>query len=303
MLNARNYFNTSDLPKDAFRNNQYGGAIGGPIVPNKTFFYVAYEGQREGLAITSENVVPTLNSTDPNASAASDFAQAVAALPGGDSSLCTTTVIACVTSQAPGVINPVILNLFNLCASKGGCSGGKDVWPTPNIAGAAAGAANSADPASAYNNVDSMIVKIDQNLGAKNQLSGRYFFGNSHQSFPLGLAGGNNLPNTNTNAPIRTQLVSISNVTEVTSNQVNEARFGWNRYRNGFFPQDASVFRESGRTLHLNNAITSPNDDGLPTIRFGVLSALGSSPYSNPRNRVDTNWQFFDNYSWTFRKA
>ncbi len=59
VLNARNYFNTSDLPKDAFRNNQYGGAIGGPIVKNKTFFYVAYEGQREGLAITSENVVPT----------------------------------------------------------------------------------------------------------------------------------------------------------------------------------------------------------------------------------------------------
>ena len=301
-LNARNYFNTSDLPKDAFRNNQYGGAIGGPIVPNKTFFYVAYEGQREGLAITSENVVPTLNSTDPNATAASDFAQAVAALPGGDPSLCTTTAIACVTSQAPGVVNPVILNLFNLCASKGGCSGGSAVWPTPNIAGAAAGAPNSADPASAYNNVDSLLVKIDQNLGSKNQLSGRYFFGNSHQSFPLGLAGGNNLPNTNTNAPIRTQLISISNVTEVSSNQVNEARFGWNRYRNGFFPQDAGVFGNPEDTLHLNNQITSPNDEGLPTIRFGVLSALGSSPYSNPRNRVDTNWQFFDNYSWTIGK-
>jgi len=302
VLDARNYFNTSDLPKDAFRNNQYGGAIGGPIVANKTFYYVAYEGQREGLAITSENVVPTLNSTDPSASAANDYAQAVAALPGGDPTLCTTTVIACVTNQAPGVINPVILNLFNLCAGKGGCSRGKDVWPSQNIAGASPGAANSADPASAYNNVDSMIVKIDQNLGAKNQLSGRYFYGNSHQSFPLGLAGGNNLPNTNTNAPIRTQLISISNVTEVNSNQVNELRFGWNRYRNGFFPQDASTFGNPEQTLHLDNAITSPNDQGLPTIRFGELSALGSSPYSNPRNRVDTNWQFFDNYSWTFGK-
>ncbi len=301
-LNARNYFNTSDLPKDAFRNNQYGGAIGGPIVPSKTFFYVAYEGQREGMGITSQNVVPTLNSTDPSATAANDFAQAVMALPGGNAGLCTTTVIACVTNQAPGVINPVILNLFNLCASKGGCSGGSNVWPSPNIANAMPGAPNSADPATAYNNLDSMIVKIDQNLGSKNQLSGRYFFGNSHQSFPLGLAGGNNLPNTNTNAPIRTQLVSISNVTEVTSNQVNEARFGWNRYRNGFFPQDASVFGNPEQSLHLNNGITSPNDEGLPTIRFGVVSALGSSPFSNPRNRVDTNWQFFDNYSWTFGK-
>jgi outer membrane receptor protein involved in Fe transport len=279
-LNARNYFNTSDLPKDAFRNNQYGGAIGGPIVKNKTFFYVAYEGQREGLAITSVNVVPDLG----------NFADAVNTI-GGNGNLCNTTVIACVTSQAPGVINPVILNLFNLCASKGGCSGGTNLWPTTDVAAA-----------SAYNNVDSMIVKIDQNLGSKNQLSGRYFFGNSHQSFPLGLAGGNNLPNTNTNAPIRTQLVSISNVTEVTSNQVNEARFGWNRYRNGFFPQDASVFGNPEQSLHMNTGITNPNDFGLPTIRFGIFSALGSSPYSNPRNRVDTNWQFFDNYSWTIGK-
>src|ERR1700683_4664015 len=113
-----------------------------------------------------------------------------------------------------------------------------------------------------------MIVKIDQSLGAKNQLSGRYFFGNSHQSFPLGLAGGNNLPNTNTNAPIRTQLASISNVTAVTSNQVNEAGFGWNRYGKGSFPQDASVFGNPEQSLQLNNGITSPNDEGLPTIRF-----------------------------------
>ena len=78
----------TDLPKDAFRNNQYGGAVGGPIVTNKTFFFVAYEGQREGLAITSENVVPTLNSTDPNAvSNANDYAQAVVALPGGNPTL------------------------------------------------------------------------------------------------------------------------------------------------------------------------------------------------------------------------
>src|SRR4029077_19222390 len=69
VLNARNFFNTSDEPKDAFRNNQFGGSLGGPIIKDKTFFYVAYEGQREGLAITSLNVVPTLNSTNPNATA------------------------------------------------------------------------------------------------------------------------------------------------------------------------------------------------------------------------------------------
>src|SRR6202041_332226 len=98
VLNARNFFNTTDQPKDAFRNNQFGGAIGGPIIKDKTFFYFSYEGQREGMAITSLNTVPTLNDgvhDDPN-----DFAQSIAAL-GGNPALCTSTVIACIDGNAP----------------------------------------------------------------------------------------------------------------------------------------------------------------------------------------------------------
>src|SRR5579864_5509029 len=75
VLDARNYFNSSGR-KDGFRNNQYGGALGGPIVKNKTFFYLAYEGQREGLAITSLNVVPTLNGGS-GFSQANDYFQAI----------------------------------------------------------------------------------------------------------------------------------------------------------------------------------------------------------------------------------
>jgi hypothetical protein len=296
VLNARNFFNSVG-PKDGFRNNQFGAAIGGPIVKDKTFFYGSYEGQREGLAITSLNVVPTLNSTAPSASNANDFAQAISAI-GGDATKCTSTIIGCVQGQAPGVINPVILNFFNFCNTNGNCSGGKNIWPLTNLGNAAAGSANSSDAVSIFNNINSFIAKIDQTVNSKNQLSGRYFLGNSKQSFPLGLAGGNNLPGTNTVSPIRTQLVSISLVTVVKSNQTNEFRFGWNRYRNGFFPADASVFGNPEASLHLNNGVSNSNDFGLPTIRFGQLSALGSSPYSNPRNRVDTNWQFFDNYGW-----
>jgi Carboxypeptidase regulatory-like domain/TonB dependent receptor len=295
-LNARNFFNTEPT-KDAFRNNQFGATLGGAIVKDKTFYFLAYEGQREGGAITSLNVVPTLNSTSPSASALNDFSQAVTAL-GGDPTQCTATIIACVRNQPAGVINPVILNFFNFCQTKGTCSGGKNIWPGVNIANAAAGAANSVDAVKFSNNISSMIAKIDHAINTNNQLSGRYFFGDSRQSFPLGLAGGNNLPGTNTVTPIRTQLVSVSLVSTLSTNVVNEARFGWNRYRNGFVPEDAKSIGNPNTSLGLNTGVTNPRDFGLPTIRFGVLSFLGSSPFSNPRDRVDTNWQGIDGLSW-----
>ena len=73
--------------------------MGGPIVKDKAFFYLSYEGQREGLAITSLNTVPTLNDgalMDPN-----DYAQVIQSI-GGNPSLCTTTVIACIDGNAAG---------------------------------------------------------------------------------------------------------------------------------------------------------------------------------------------------------
>ena len=49
-LNANNFFNNRQgLPRPVLRRHQFGGAIGGPIIKNKTFFFGTYEGWRERI--------------------------------------------------------------------------------------------------------------------------------------------------------------------------------------------------------------------------------------------------------------
>src|SRR5580692_125640 len=46
-MDSRNYFNRAPPVKSPFRNNNFGASLGGPIVKDRTFFFGAYEGQRE----------------------------------------------------------------------------------------------------------------------------------------------------------------------------------------------------------------------------------------------------------------
>src|SRR6266851_2884369 len=63
-LDARNYFNFAGQPKATFHNNQFGGSLGGPIVKDKTFFFVNYEGQREKVGVVTLATVPTGTAPD-----------------------------------------------------------------------------------------------------------------------------------------------------------------------------------------------------------------------------------------------
>jgi hypothetical protein len=47
--------------KPAFRRNQFGATFGGPIMKNKFFYFIDYEGFRQTLTPTTVGTVPTLN--------------------------------------------------------------------------------------------------------------------------------------------------------------------------------------------------------------------------------------------------
>ncbi len=56
-LDARNFFDGKTLPP--FKRNQFGGSLGGPIRHDRTFFFVDYEGLRQGLGVTTVDTVPS----------------------------------------------------------------------------------------------------------------------------------------------------------------------------------------------------------------------------------------------------
>ncbi|HXL79261.1 MAG TPA: carboxypeptidase-like regulatory domain-containing protein, partial [Pyrinomonadaceae bacterium] len=195
-LDARNFFNPAPDPQTAFRNNQFGGALGGPIARNRTFFYAAYEGQRERVGLNSTARVP-----DP---------QEIAAL--------------------GGPTNPVIARLL-----------ARNPWPAPNRPLPLfdnTGAPNLFVTTRALNDVDSFIGKIDHSFNKNTQLTGRYFYGTSNQSFPLAILAGNVLPGYNTVTPTKVHLLSLSYLKIMSPTVVNEVRFGYNRFKEGFFPED-----------------------------------------------------------------
>jgi hypothetical protein len=265
-LDARNYFNFASEPKALFHNNQYGASLGGPIVKDKAFFFADYEGQQEGVGVVTLACVP-----DPAQIAADG-----------------------------GATNPVIASLL-----------ARNPWPSPNIpgtyGGALVGSENSGCPngpnssviSPSLNKLTSFIAKIDENFNTNNILTGRYFFGDSIQSFPLALtASGGQLPGFNTFTPTRVQLVAISYVHTIGSNKTNELRYGWNRFAEGFFPQDQS-FSPSAIGLETGSG---PAGEGMPIITLGSEFAQLGASSSDPRHRFDSNNQLIDNFTWKLNK-
>jgi Carboxypeptidase regulatory-like domain/TonB dependent receptor len=164
-FDSRDYFNTGDKP-DHLRD-QYGFAVGGPIIKNKTFFFVDFEKIRAQDPLNINGVVPT------DLERAGDFSQSDLSTPGGifDPHSCVASGTSCTRTQFSdgGVLNKIpaadidpigqaILNLY----------------PHANVAGAAFPDPNfrtvvvTSDPSWQFD------VKVDHQISANHKIGGRY---------------------------------------------------------------------------------------------------------------------------------
>jgi outer membrane receptor protein involved in Fe transport len=262
-LDARNFFNAVPAPQNAFRNNQFGGSLGGPIIKGKTFFLVAYEGQREAVGFPAPAVIPSQ---------------------------------ALITANIPvGGINPIIQNILNT-----------NPWGVlPATGNNTDGTFTKEVNAPSTNRLDSLITKVDQHIGHDDLLTGRYYFGDSSQSAPLAIVGGNVLPGFNTVVPTRVQVVSLSYTHVISPRLLAEFRGGWNRFAETFSAQDVNT-NPASLGLNTANADFTRRDYGLPVISVSnpagntgdtSFAGLGANK-SNPRGRVDSNLQYLNNFSY-----
>jgi len=251
-LDARNYFNT-EKRKTVFQNSQFGASLGGPVVHNKTFFFGAYEGQRENNGSDFELFVPT------------------------PAQIANAQTVALGTGQITQ-INPALNNILAF-------------YPT-STTGTISSAVRD------KNDLDGFIAKIDHNFSKDQLLTGRYAFGKSYQIFPLGNNGGfgkgSRLAPFSQTSPTRTQLVSLSFLSTLSSTKVNEIRFGYSRYRTSFSSLDANL---DPSTLGLN---LGNGKFGLPEFDFSIpqLENLGATGFSVPRGRTSQTFEYLDNFTW-----
>jgi hypothetical protein len=291
-LDAKGDFDTT-TPK--FNLNQFGGSIGGPILHNKTFFFVDAEQKYQRQGITFTGLVPSLAmhngdfSADPfgnnlSTSSTGTFNPVIAnpnmfgaanpyfqcdgsgnpipANPDG--------------SQAPGTpCNKIPSNLINSAGQ-----GLINIYPAPNASG---GSYNYVNEPVRILNETKFDVRLDETLTASDNLFGRFSYDQAFTFAPggaPGLAEANSFgSNENLINHARNAGIGWSHV--FSANTLNQATFGYDR----IFDYIASQGNSScgSALLGIPNADLGCSPSGTPlaggSYSQGVVSVQPTSGY------------------------
>jgi hypothetical protein len=266
VLDARNVFNGSAFPKSALRLNQFGGTLGGPIVQNKTFFFLNYEGFRRAAGITRITNVPT---PDERAGKFTDQ----------NGNPITISV------------NPVSQQIFNT------------LFPPSNLTNPSG---NFISSPLQTDSTDQFLVKVDHHLNAADSLSARFSRTGIDTFFPFTPGqSGTNIAGYGLNQTGSNDLVAISYTRVINPRTLNEARFGFTRSNILLVTQagpQAATFGfntgyGAGAPLSLGN---------IPMLSFSAGFVSGSSAVTNlgggidqPNRTVTNTFQWIDNLSHT----
>jgi hypothetical protein len=265
VLDARNFFNQKQFPKAGLHLNQFGGTLGGPILKNRTFFFLNYEGFRRKAGITRITNVPTL---DQRAGTFTDASGVQFTVP----------------------VNPTSAQIFQL-------------YPKPNLTSASGNFISS--PAQSDGTDQFLVkidhrLRNSDNLSARySRTRIDTFF-----PFTPGQSG-TNVPGYGVNDNGADHLVAISYTRVFTPRTLNEARFGFTRSNTQLATQlgpQATTYNintgwPAGSPLGLGN-IPQLSFSGGFVSGSAAVSNLGGAIDQPNRTAINT-FQWVDNVSHT----
>jgi hypothetical protein len=276
--------------------SQFGGSLGGPIIKNRTFFFVDYQGTRAKDAGSALLRVPTAQERTGDLSA-------LAASSGQDIFDPTGAATPANRVQFPGNRIPTsrlsqpALNLLAFI-------------PLPNIPNAAPGDPNYSAGANDIYNGDAFNIRGDHYQSERLRFFGRYTFTQFLKEAPgaFGAAAGgpqlNNIGYVGT-GDTRPQSAAGGFDYTFTPNILTDFRFGWYKQRIFVDPLQTGSFAQDAGALGLNFS-NDPTTQSMPHFGIGGGYAQGGfdfgySLYDNcncPLIEKMQQFQFVNN--WTF---
>ena len=220
LLNANDFFaKANGQPRPVLKQNQFGAAVGGPIIRDRAFFFAAFQGLRssngEGDEMTT--FLPQLTN-DRSASALGAQFCAYPTFAGG-------TQVACDGSN----INPVALKLLNFKLSNGqyAIPNPQNQLPSTDPSQMPIGESTFTTPASYQEN--QYTLDLDDLVTPKNTLSARGFYSRAPTIEPFSISAAN-VPGWGTNEVDKNLMAVLSDTHVVNARMVNLARFGYMRF-------------------------------------------------------------------------
>ncbi len=272
------------------QQNNYGGTLGGPVVKNKSFFFVSFERSQQTDAYTYVDATPPMQYINVLPDGSVDLSKLVD--PYGNPILIFNPYNP--SEQFPGNVIPASM------VSAAGLNTLLDFFPKPNLPGTYFGWYDNFSvysPTSMSGNIGD--ARWDQEITSADRLSAVYHYGDSNQLVTDPYHGATVVPGAGdadqaNKEILRNQELSVTETHVFNSRIVNEARFGYTRLRENLFSllngHDYSTEYGWGNIFEPG----LPETEGYPYVYLGSGYLTGGSTYK-PYLELDRNFQGADN--------